>query len=278
MSQSQDQPKLNPAWEALLAKIPQEFHNQILPDLKSWEQGVQQRFQEIHTQYEEYKKFKPFIDNNVDADYAIQAVTLADELQRDPGTLISKVNEAWNLGFISKEEAEKLTAGDSTDDSSDFLGDEDELMKNPKFKAMYDTVQAIQQETEQQRIQREEEEALNEFQAELDALEEKYTKPTDGSDPLPFHRTFVTALISQGIDGDEAVKQYHQLLAMNAKPDTSTTTTDSNDSGAPVVMGNGGTQGSGTPDGSVDFGKMSTSDFNDTIEQMLAKAAESGQG
>jgi hypothetical protein len=278
---------INPKWNGLLSKIPQEFHHQIIPDLQEWDKGVQERFNEIRGEYAELEKFKPLVDNNVDFDYVAQAVNLADALQRDAVGTIKEINQAWELGFVDKDEAAKLgqSAGDGTDNDN-FLNDgSDDILNHPQVKAMQQALQELQNtyESDKTQKQREEEEAqaLQEFEAQLDALEKKYTQPEDGSEPLPFNRLFVTALMAQDIDGDEAVKQYHQVLAGTVNTDTDTktqTNTPGSSDQPPVVMGNGGTAGSGSADGSVNFGAMSTSDFNDTVEQLLEQSLKNNQG
>lgn len=277
---------INPKWNGLLSKIPAEYHNQIIPDLQEWDKGVQERFNEIRSEYSELEKFKPLVDNNVDFDYVAQAVNLADALQRDAVGTIKEINQAWELGFVDKDEAEKLgqSAGSGTD-NDDFLNTDDDILNHPQVKAMKDALEQLQTtyETDKERERREQEEAqaLREFEQTLDDLEKKYTQPEDGSDPQPFNRLFVTALMAQDIDGDEAVKQYHQVLAGTVNTDTDTTQTNSSTGSSdspPVVMGNSGTAGSGSADGSVNFGSMNTSEFNDTVEKLLAAQMDNNQG
>lgn len=262
--------KIHPAHKEILDQIPAEFHHLVVPTLKKWDTGVQAKFQEIHDSYSELKAFKPFVENNIDPGYIEQAVTLADQLQRDPAKVMAQVNEAWNLGFVSAEEAAKLAPANEDFD----LGDDDtnsDIFNDPRVKAMQESLDQIQREFEQSREEQEEEQELAEFEVYLDSLEE------DAKDKnLPFNRMFVTALISQGVDGEDAVKQYHQVITGNLSADD--VVVDSTTVDAPPVMGQSGTVGGGTPDGSVDFGGITKNQLNSTIEQMLAQQADSGQG
>lgn len=271
-----EQNKVNPAWQGLLDKLPQEFHSLILPDLKAWDQGVQQKFQEIHSQYDDYKAYEVFVKKNIDPEYIEQAVTLADRLQADPKGLMAQVNEAWNLGYVSPEDAANLaqsSAGSGTEDQ-DFIDEDSDIFKDPRVKAMKEALDQLQSEFQTDKQREEEEAAQAEFEEYLEQLEQETTAKN-----LPFNKTFVTALISQGIDGEDAVAQYHQVLAINTleggetKQETTTETTN-----PPPVMGSEGSTGGGTPDGSVNFGSLSKNDLNSTIEQMLAQQAQSGQG
>lgn len=268
---------INPAWKPILDALPQEFHSTITPILKEWDKGVQTKFQEIHSTYEDLKPYKALVDNNIDPNFALQAASLANKLKEDPEDFINQVNDAWELGFVSKDEAEKLgqtSAGTSTETDDDSLFGDDDITKHPKFLAMQQALEQVQNTIKSQEEKDAEQQALEEFNAELDELEKKYTQPEDGN-PQPFHRTFVTALMAQGLDGDEAVKQYHQILAGNSVPNNETSTdTDQ----PPVVMGNGGSIGSGQSDNPVDFGSLGTSELNDSVAKLLAAQFESGQG
>jgi hypothetical protein len=272
---------INPAWQGILNAVPPEFHPVLIPQLQEWDKGIQQKFTEIHSSYDELKAFKPLVENNIDPEYAQQAVMLADQLQREPQKVVDQVNKAWNLGYVSKEEAEKLgqSASQNGADESDLFGDDpdDDIFKDPRVKAMKDALDSIQTEFQTTKQKEEEEQALQEFEDYLDNLEKQYTDPNREGGPLPFHRTFVTALISQGIDGEAAVKQYHELLASSAPVTETNQSPVDNTNQPPVVMGGDGSTGSGTPDGSVPFGSLSKNDLNSTVEQLLAQAQQSGQ-
>lgn len=263
---------IHPAHKEILDQIPAEFHHLVIPTLKKWDTGVQQKFQEIHDSYADLKAYEQFVKNNIDPEYAERAILLADELQRDPAAIVAKVNQAWNLGFVSKDEAAKLGSQQEPDD--DFVPDEgDDIFKDPRVKALKDNLDQLQQTYMQDKTKAEEEAELAEFEAYLNDLEEE-TKAKN----LPFHRQFVTALISQGLDGEDAVKQYHQVLAGNVEIPDTTDTQQTQETSAPPVMGGEGTAGSGSADGSIEFGSLSKNQLNSTIEQMLTQQAQSGQG
>lgn len=262
---------IHPAHKEVLDQIPAEFHHLVIPTLKKWDTGVQQKFQEIHDSYNDVKPFKKFVENNIDPGYIEQAVILADQLQREPAKVVNQINEAWNLGLVSKEEAAKLVQ----QPNEDFIPDGDDtvdIFSDPRVKAMQDSLNALQQQFEAEKRTQTEQEELAEFEEYLDGLENDAKTKN-----LPFNRTFVTALISQGVDGDDAVKQYHQVITGTVSADDVQTNTNGTPS-APPVMGEAGTVGGGTPDGSVDFGGITKNQLNSTIEQMLAQQADSGQG
>lgn len=265
---------INPAWQGILNALPESLHNLIIPELKKWDAGVQQKFAEIRSEFDEYKAYETLVKNNIDPAYAEAAVQLADQFQRDPKKVIEQANSAWDLGYVHKDQvqAAQPPLGESGGDQ-DFL-DDDDILKNPKVKAMHDALNQLQQEFQTTKQQTEQERALEEFEEYLNELEKTTTEKN-----LPFNRTFVTALISQGIDGEDAVKQYHQVLAGSTTVETPPTETSNSTEQPPVVMGQEGSTGAGTPDGSVDFGALSTNDLNATVVQILAQQAQaSGQG
>lgn len=272
------QQNINPAWQGILDVLPTELHNLVIPQLKAWDQGVQQKFQEIHSQYEEYKGYEDFIKSNIDPEYAKAAVHMADLLQRDPAKLASQINETYKLGFVPKDEVEKLTQqslGNDSGDGQGFFENEDDILKHPVVKQMYDRLQELDSTVKTQQQLEEEEREAKELEEYLNGLESECKEKN-----LPFDRTFVLAYMSQGIDGEDALKQYHQVLAVNANTETPNEPPSGNgEAQPPVVMGGGGVVGAGVPDGSVNVGALSKNSLNSTVEQILAQQAQqSGQG
>lgn len=261
----------NPAWKPLLDKLPPALHDMIKPILTQWDEGVQAKFQEIHAEYEPLKAFQPFVDNNIAADFAMQSVAFADELQRDPAGVAKQINDNWQLGFMTKEEAEALVPPANNADDGDLFENEDgkiDLTKIPEFVTMKQTLDAIQKQKDEEERNNSEQQALADFERELADLEKKTVDPNgDGTGGKPFHKVFVTALMAQGLSGDDAVKQYHEVLAGVATPPENNDQPSNTD--APITMGNSGTVGGGQSNGEVKWADMSTSDFNANVAKVL---------
>jgi hypothetical protein len=271
----------HPAWQEILSEIPEEYHHFVKPKLQAWDQGVQQKIQEVHDQYKDYADFKGLVDNNIDPDYVEQAIALADQLQANPKKVMEQVNQAWNLGFVESSSVQPDTsAGESTDDDP-FDGEDDgmDITKHPKFSEIESKLNELQTQYEAKQTAEQEEADAQAFEQYLNELETSVTEKN-----LPFDRTFVTALIAQGLDGQDAVKQFHTIIASagvqlpdGTEGDQQQPESDSGDD-PPVVMGGDGTTGSGLPDQSVKFGTLSKNDLNSTVEQLLDQALNSGQG
>lgn len=271
----------NPAWKPILDVLPESLHNIVKPALQDWDKGVQAKFQEIRNEYAELEAFRPYVEQNIDPAYVEQAVILADQLQRDPKGIVGNMIETWNLDYVSKEEAAKLgeSSSPSGDESDLEFGDpEFDITKHPQFKQMQEALDNIQRQTEQTQQEKEQEAAVKEFESYLNTLEQDYTNPEREGGPLPFNRTFVTALMSQGLSGEDAVKQYHEALAIASSPGaTGEKQQDGNENPAPpVVMGGQGTVGSGSPDQAVDTNALSRSDLNSTVAKLLEASASEG--
>lgn len=269
----------HPAWQEILSEIPEEYHAFIKPKLAAWDAGVQKKIEDTRAEFSDLQEFKFLVDNNINPEYVQQAVFLADQLQADPKKLVEQVNDAWKLGFIPEDAAPKAPpAGDGTEDNLLDLGDNEvDITKHPKWAEIQSKLDAL--ETAHQTAQQAEEEAANlkEFEQYLDTLEASVKEKN-----LPFDKTFVTALIAQGVDGEDAVKQFHTLIAsagvqLPSEDNTQTQQPPKQDP-PPVVMGSEGSTGGGLPDGAVDYGNLSANDLNSTIEQLLGQAQGSGQG
>lgn len=266
----------HPAWQEILKDIPPEYHAFIKPKLAEWDAGVQKKIEDTRAEFSDLLEFKNLVDNNISPEYVEQAIALADQLQADPKKVVEQVNEAWKLGFVdSTQITTPPSAGDGTEDNLLGLDNEIDITKHPKWAEMESKLNEL--ETAHQTASEAEEEAANlkAFETYLTGLKEETLAKN-----LPFDETFVTALIAQGVDGEEAVKQFHTIIAsagVTIDPNA-TTTTDKTEDTPPVVIGTEGTTGGGLPDGSINMGTLSKNDLNSTIEQLLGQAESSGQG
>lgn len=71
----------NPAWAALKDKLPKEFHPQIDPILRDWDQGVNQRFETTKARYSPYDEI---INQGYDPAELIQAKAIIDQMNQSP--------------------------------------------------------------------------------------------------------------------------------------------------------------------------------------------------
>lgn len=256
----------NPNHQELLDKIPGELHPLVVPILKKWDQGVNDQFAKIRGEYDEYKPYKAFIDANLDPGFVQQAVQLVEQLKQDPKNVLEQINQNFDLGYVSKDALPET----NPEEDLDFMNDD--IFKDPRVKALADGLQQVQSQLKTQQEEDEQARALAEFEEELDTLEKKAEE-----DKLPFDRTFVMALVAQGYNGEDAVNQFHKILAAQGLNGQQQQTTEEVNTDAPAILG-GSPAGSGLPNESVQFGQLSRNDLNNTVEQLLAQRAQSDQG
>ncbi len=255
----------HPAYKPILDALPESLQAVILPTLQEWDKGVQQKLQDVRAEYEPYKKF---IDAKVDPTYLEQAANLAHNLQENPEKVIAQINSEWKLGFATPEElAELKAAGSNGENEFDLSDPEFDISTHPEFVAMKQLVEGVNTKLTAQQEQEKYDQEVQEFEEYLDGLEATHK---EGG----FNRTLVTAFMSQGLDGEAAVKAYREALAGTVTPPN-----QDNEQLPPVtVMGGNGTAGSGLPESTVDFGKMSKNDVNASVEAMFAAAQQNNQG
>lgn len=261
----QGQTNGHPAWQEILEVIPDEFHGLITPKLQAWDQGVQQKLQDVRSQYDPYK---PLVDNSVPVEQIEQALYLATMLERSPAEIIEKAIEHYNLEqfrpqAVSQNEDNDDDYGDDDEDDVTSM-DLDDLKKNPAFKEFFDKQAEIEEWYRQQQEANQRTEAEQYMENYLNELHEKHGD---------FDDMVVTALLANGFDGDEAVQQFQnsvnqaaQALAQNQAPAQQ----------VPVVMGGSGTTGSGLPQENVNMGAMKSGDINDIVVQFLQNSQSQG--
>lgn len=259
-------PNPNPNHQELLSLIPGELHPLLIPVLKKWDQNVNDQFAKIRGEYDEFKPYKALIDAGIDPTFAQQAAGLVNRLQQDPETILREINDNWNLGYLPKDQVPPAT------DEDPEMTYGDDFFNDPRVKAMADTLSSLQNQFKQQEEKEANEAALAELEDELDGLEEATTGKN-----LPFDRTFVMALMSQGFSGDEAVTHLHTMLAAQGVNTLQQQEQQQDQSPPPVVLG-GAPSGSGLPEQPIKFGSLSRKDLNNTVAQMLAQAQQSNQG
>lgn len=143
----------NPKWAKFLEAIPREFHEPVKAQLKEWDQGVNQRFQEIHQQYE---PFKPFRERNIDPQRLDRAYQLAERLAQDPvgfyndlrTGLISRgqLADAQEVQQEAQADVDEFTEGDPYAQRMQQLEEELRLTREQTFAA-------IQQQQYEEQVQ-----------------------------------------------------------------------------------------------------------------------------
>lgn len=268
----------NPNWATLLEHVPAEFHPMIKPVLAEWDRGVAEKINSLHKTYEPYKDF---VENKVDPGIIDQALDLYGQLSTDPAKFLKRVDEVMDLKLVNPPQTQQVP----NTNTGDFdLGDEFEgvdITKHPAFKQLTESLEKLQNDWSKAQQETEEERKVREFEEFLDNLEEE-TKETGG-----INRTFITALMSQGVNADDAVKQYHDLIAGQVGNDPNVQEQlqnvqqgqGENTNGSPTppnVMGSSGTAGGGLPNEAISPSDLNEDQLQKMVADMLKADAEGG--
>lgn len=243
---------INPAWNELLENLPSSLHSQVTPHLTKWDQNFQSKIQEVHSQYEPYKRYLESQIAPDDIDYALQVI---DRIQNDPASVMKAI-QAY-MGESGEQGLEDNKDEPPVVDESDLP----EWAQSPQWKKMEAMVNQMAQIMVQQRESKIQEEADTQFEADWNAAKEKYGE---------FDEDFVLAklLQNENLSVEDAVKSFvdwqqnqeKALLEKIRKP-------------GPPVLGDGGS----VPNTQTPPGKLGDKDRRSLVAQMLAQAAQQNQ-
>lgn len=153
----------HPAWQEILSQVPEMLHPQIRPALENWDRGVQERFQQVHSQYAPYKQF---LDANIQPEALQQSYQLWQMLNSDPRALYEQLGNF--LGANSSGQGQQQVPNQQQQvpgevDLGAFGNEEFDLTKHPQYQALMQQQQALaqQQQMLMQGIQMQHQEQLN---------------------------------------------------------------------------------------------------------------------
>jgi hypothetical protein len=245
MSESDNSPQGNPAWDEFYNAIPETYREElqpaITPVLQKWDQGVQKRF-------EKYKNYEKYVNDDVDPQVIDYGMNLVNSLGSNDGALEifgQLGNYLEQQGLLGQEEDE--------DDAEE--GDFDYSTLPPALKRQLDQLQdgfgtlaEYNLAQEQARIEAEEDQALD---AELNSLQKKYGD---------YDEEWVLSKMANGMGAEDAVQSYHSWLDNTLK---------SRNRPSPFRPLGGGTGDFPSGSGNFDPRKASSKDTKDFVAQML---------
>lgn len=92
--------KSHPAYDKLLAEIPQAWHEKVIPHLQEQDRSFQQ-------QLEKYTPYKEYVDNGVDPAYIEQSIQIAQAIAEDPVGIHQNLTRALMQQGLLQEDAEE---------------------------------------------------------------------------------------------------------------------------------------------------------------------------
>lgn len=164
--------KVHPAYEKVLAELPEVLHSKITPLLQEQDKYFQQ-------QLEKYTPFKDFVDQGISPDIIQNGINLANAIQNDPvevfSSLQSYLQEQGMLASEAKKVAKDIMETESGDDFENLF-DEDEVPAALKkeLESLRQSQTKLEEYTNNQILERETEKELQTLEAGIADLRSKY--------------------------------------------------------------------------------------------------------
>lgn len=238
----------HPAWQEILNVIPPELHQQVIPTLQKWDTGVSRQFQKIHDSYSPYKQFEELDPSDIR-----EALGVYEALNNDPKATWEAIGRVYGL---SPQQVSQAMSSDEDEELDDLPSSvRDRLSRVDMHEQVLEAVTDELLKRQVAETEAQEDQALEEY---LEELQEEYGE---------FDEDFVVGLIAAGVDGDDAVEQYQELVQNIAQQYGG-----GQQRVTPNVMSSNG----GIPNlGSVDPHKLSNSQTQDLVAEILRMTNES---
>lgn len=195
---------LNPAWNDLLSVIPEDVHSEVIPHLQNWDRGVQDRFQNVQSEWSDYGFLK---ENEISPDDTRIALGLLRAVQEDPENFYKSLQEAYDFGGTVETDND----GETGQGGTEALNLPPEVLQ--RLDGLENQNKMMAEILLSQKEEREKADQDATLQNELKTLETQHGK---------FDERFVLAYMQNGMSGEDAIKQYQDLVEKvkldNARP------------------------------------------------------------
>lgn len=178
----------HPAWKEILDVLPSSLHPVVSPALQKWDQGVQQRFQQVQQTYEPYK---PFVEQQVNPQNIEQALAIYRQIEADP------------RGFYDRM-GQYVGQGQSDTDADEFDDDGTEEDDDPRYARLMQQQEQLAGMLMQMQNKEIEAQAEAKLDADLNALKSKHGE-FDEEAVLQF-------AVANGGDLNKAMDKYLNLI------------------------------------------------------------------
>lgn len=239
----------NPKWQPFLDVLPTSLHGVVTPVLQDWDRGVQERFTEIHQQYEPYKQYQALVDNQIDPQAIEYALGIFNQLNENPRAIYDALAQTFaeEWGLNKQPVAEDLSPSYESFQENQPDPRIDQLEQG--FRQLAETILGERQQIQQREQEAQQDQAL---ETELSGLRQTYGD---------FNENMVLALMLSGMTGEQAVQQYKSDIAAQLEA--------SKRPPAPSVLSQGGLVAS-----TQDVRKLSGADTRALVAQRLAQAQQ----
>jgi len=239
-----------PPYAKQLEALPESVRPLVEPTFKEWDQDVNQRFQQLHSQYEPWK---PVIDN-FQPEIVQGALQVSEVLQNNPLAFLQAFADAYPE-LVKEALGDLITPQGTPQGSTGEQGQGDLDPNDPivqQLQVLQKQIETLSGSFSQDltvRQQQDQQQALD------SALQDLRTKHGD------FDETYILSQMAlRGATPDQAYEAWKQSIAKYAQPAQST---------APTVVPNGG----GLPSTQLSPEDLDSKATKDLVAQVLANAA-----
>jgi len=260
---TQEEAKVHPAYDKLLAELPEAWHSKVTPYLQEQDKYFQQ-------QLEKYTPFKDLVDEGVSADLIKGGLNLARAIESNPAEVYESLQTYLKDQGLLAHEAQQVAQDMMEEESGEDFEDMFEGEHIPKaLQREIDALKAKQSEADdyiyQQELAKETDRFTVELESEMAALKAQHN--INEAHEIAIYDIMNSALnAGREISVAEAARQLSQMIPGGFAPAGQA-------EAAPTIVGNAGGAGVVAPDLSIpkdDKGKR------EMLRQMFAQRAKQG--
>lgn len=141
-STAQDQQSVNPAWQPVFDKLPQEFHNMVKPTFETWDKNYQSL----------QEKYRPWEQLGQPYDVVERNLGVVQQLNDNPQAFYEKLGQ---LIGVTPNQAAGLAQQQNQQTPQDTPDEDTYDLSDPELAKLRQTVEAMQQQQQQWQQERE---------------------------------------------------------------------------------------------------------------------------
>jgi hypothetical protein len=236
-----EEQKVHPAYEKLLAELPEAWHSKITPHLQEQDKYFQQ-------QLERYTPYKEFVEEGISPDMVRGGINLARAIDSDAVGIYTSLQEHLRSQGLLAEEAKQVAKEIMEEESGDDFENIFDGEKVPKaMQKELDTLKAKTEEVEnwknKQEFDREQERYTIELQSEMSELKKQHNINEA-------HEVAIYDILNNAFSAGremtvaEAARQLSQMIPGGFAPASAAEP-------APTIVGSAGGAGVPAPDLSI---------------------------
>lgn len=208
----------NPAWNEFLSGVPQGMHDVFKPHLAKWDQGVNARIQQVHS---EYADWKPLKDQGITPEMIQQGIGIYQAIEEDPRRVYDILGQTYGYAAANQimqnagqGQPQNPNPQQQPEPTAEYqfgqLPQQQPAPEIARLQSMVDTMSQIMIAQRNAEIERQQDTVLDKELADL--------KARIG----PFDETFVVGLMQAGMSAEQAGERWNQwrsdIIAQSNRP------------------------------------------------------------